>query len=205
MYSKIISSPSLLEFTFRLNSSVSQNVTINLPFSLLNLTLTAPYVHQPTQYFPCRPFYADAFYLGRAFLQGAFLGVNWMDSSNHNGVWWLAQAPGPNTPSVPTQVYIQDSDRNIVSSSASWLDTWKDTWTPIGSTGGPSSATSTSSPSPGSSGTSLSTGAIAGIGTGAAIAALALIALGIFFVRKRKWEEISPGTTQKKRWRVLLA
>jgi hypothetical protein len=77
--------PPYIEFTFRLNSSVSQNVITNLPFSL-NLTLTAPYVDQPNQYFPCRPFYADAFYLGRAFLQGAFLGVNWMDSSNHNGV-----------------------------------------------------------------------------------------------------------------------
>jgi len=206
LYSKIVSSPSLLEFTFRLNSSTSQNMTINLPFSLLNLTLTAPYVDQPTPYFPCRPFYADTYYLGRAFLQGAFLGVNWMDSTNHNGVWWLAQAPGPNTPSVPAQVYIQDSDRNIAPSSGTWLDSWKDSWTPIGSTagntsgtstGGTSGVTSTSSPLSSPPGTGLSTGAKAGIAAGIAVAAISIIAVIVFIIYKRTHKDPSSGMARK--------
>ena len=205
MYSKIISSPSLLEFTFRLNSSISQNLTINLPFSLLNLTLTTPLVNQPTQYFPCRPFYGDAFYLGRAFCQGAFVGVNWMESTNGNGVWWLAQAPGPNTPSVPTEVYIQELDRNIASSSGDWLDSWKDAWTPIGSTAGNTNGTSgrggtngTSSPAPGASGAGLSVGARAGIGTGIAIVVLAVILLAFFLIRRWMRKDAPPRPTRKR-------
>ena len=31
-------------------------MTIDVPFSLLNLTLTAPLVETPTRYFPCNPF-----------------------------------------------------------------------------------------------------------------------------------------------------
>jgi hypothetical protein len=55
-YQQIIASPAFLSFTFRLNSSITQNLTINVPFRLLNLTLTTPLVSNPTQYFPCNPF-----------------------------------------------------------------------------------------------------------------------------------------------------
>jgi hypothetical protein len=96
-YMRIVTSPSYLSFTFRMNRSDSQNMTINVPFKLLNLTLEEPLAHTPIQYFPCRPMTNGASYtLGRAFLQAAFVGVNWQ--SDLNGLWFLAQAPGPNTP-----------------------------------------------------------------------------------------------------------
>jgi hypothetical protein len=87
-YQQIIASPAFLSFTFRLNSSITQNLTINVPFRLLNLTLTTPLVSNPTQYFPCNPFdYGKSygFYtLKKAFLQAAFLGVNWQLDGNGN-------------------------------------------------------------------------------------------------------------------------
>src|SRR3954463_12109241 len=43
-YKTIITSPSYLSFTFRLNASISETTTIKVPFSLLNLTLTSPLV-----------------------------------------------------------------------------------------------------------------------------------------------------------------
>jgi hypothetical protein len=215
MYSEIISSPSILEFTFRLNSSNNANetMTINVPFALLNLTLTAPLVDQPTQYFPCRPSTKGKYYLGRAFCQAAFIGVNWMESTSHNGIWWLAQAPGPNTPSVPAETYIQQFDRYITASSNSWLDSWKTAWTPIGSTAGnssgtagttgsnsnPTSLTGGSSSTP-SSGSSLSTGAIAGLAIGTSIAAIAIIVLTIFLVRRRRVNASQSPTLSPGKW-----
>jgi hypothetical protein len=80
----IISSPAFLSFTFRLNMSTSQNITINVPFGLLNLTLTTPIVANPTQYFPLRPGQgpSGSYELGRAFMQAAFVGVNWITNGN---------------------------------------------------------------------------------------------------------------------------
>jgi hypothetical protein len=197
MYSKIISSPSSLEFTFRLNGSISQNLTINIPFSILNLTLTAPLVDQPTPYFPCQASKTPAYYLGRAFCQGAFIGVNWMESTSHNGVWWLAQAPGPNTPSVPTEVYIQEFDRSINCSTNNWLDSWKDSWTPIGSIAGNASGTSnTTTPAASSSGAGLSVAAIAVIGTSVTVPVLAVV-LVAFLIRRRQRRDPPPHQVRK--------
>ena len=92
-YRTIISSPAFLAFTFKQTGNPS-NITINVPFFLLNLTLTPPLVEVATPYFPCRPFESDSedgdYHLGRAFLQAAFIGMNW-----NNRFWWMAQAPGP--------------------------------------------------------------------------------------------------------------
>lgn len=56
-YSRVVSSPAYLGFTFPVNSdaSNSRNLTIKVPFSLLNLTLDKPIVDTPRQYFPCLP------------------------------------------------------------------------------------------------------------------------------------------------------
>lgn len=89
-YGRIINSPSYLAFVFA--DRTATNITIKIPFHLLNLTLEAPLVATPTQYFPCRPFKSPYGYwmLGRAFLQAAFFGVDF-----ERNLTYLAQAPGP--------------------------------------------------------------------------------------------------------------
>ncbi|TVY39363.1 hypothetical protein LOCC1_G004300 [Lachnellula occidentalis] len=190
-YTTIVTSPSFLGFTFRLNASISQNMTINVPFSLLNLTLTPPAVTQPTAYLPCSPLSDNGQpNLGRAFAQAAFVGVNWQ--TDGQGTWFMAQAPGPNTPSAPEGVAtsLQAFDRFIVPSSNDWVDTWKLTWKPIGAdTVHVNSSTPgvTVSPSPKSTSapsSPISPGAIAGIAIGA-ICGVVLIGTGVWYIIRR--------------------
>lgn len=106
---------------------------------------------------------------------------------------------------VPTEVYIQELDRNIASSSGDWLDSWKDAWTPIGSTAGNTNGTSgpggtngTSSPAPGTSWAGLSVGARASIGTGIAIVVLAVVLLAFFLIRRWMRKDAPPRPTRKR-------
>ena len=147
-YTKIVTSPTYLSLTFRDNTD---NLTIKVPFQLLNLTLDAPLVMTPTPYFPCQPpNNATHYSLGRAFLQAAFIGVNW---ERGNGNWFLAQAPGPNIALTPVQKPITTS--TIEGSAANWADTWSTVWTALpisnssssSSSAAPSSKSSLSSPS----------------------------------------------------------
>ena len=197
-YARITTSPSYLSFTFRLTRSTAStdgNITINVPFQLLDLTLDAPLISTPTSYFPCQPPLSGQQYsLGRAFLQAAFIGVNW--GNQNNGEWYLAQAPGPNIPTLPSGV----SFESTVSSPPSndWADTWKGYWTPLPTSSASTSTASRSvsssistiisSPSPGSlSGRGgLSDGDKAGIGVGIAVAALIAIGAAIFLIGKRR-------------------
>lgn len=91
-YEKIVKSPAYLAFVFQ--NAGNGNLTIKVPFQLLNLTLEAPIVTPTQRYFPCRPFYANdhsgSYFLGKAFLQAAFIGINWQVEK-----FFLAQAPGP--------------------------------------------------------------------------------------------------------------
>jgi hypothetical protein len=182
-YKVIVSSPAFLSFTFRANGSISQNMTINVPFSLLNLTLSAPIVNTPTQYLPLRPSLgpSGSYELGRAFLQAAFVGVNWQTATGvGSGVWFLAQAPGPNTPSDNPSTSINPTDNSIIGSTSSWKDSWKGVWTVLNST----------NPSPGGSNQAkktggLSHGAIAGIAVGA-IAGLSLCGLAAWCLHRRR-------------------
>ncbi|KAL8719655.1 MAG: hypothetical protein Q9181_008037, partial [Wetmoreana brouardii] len=162
-YEKIITSPSYLSLTFRTSGLEQANLTIKVPFSLLNLTLQAPIIVSPTQFFPCRPPLAGGVYtLGRAFLQAAFMGVHY---DGHSGSWFFAQAPGPNIPKEPQEEAFTTSIDS--SKSGTWSDTWAGHWTPIKETtlktnttsGG--AAASTSAPKDG-----LSIVAKAGIGVG---------------------------------------
>lgn len=128
-------------------------MTINVPFALLNLTLTAPITNTPTANLPLRPGLGPSggYELGRSFLQAAFIGVNWHTASGDgDGVWFLAQAPGPNTPSKNPLTAIQPKDSAIVGSSARWLDTWKGSWTVLESGGAAPGGTSSGGISPGS-------------------------------------------------------
>lgn len=132
-YHIIVTSPLFLQFTFRLNSSIVLNMTVDVPFPLLNLNLTSPLVTSSTPYFPCTPYSSGRPYgqysLGRAFLQAAFIGVNW--DSGDDGVWFLAQAPGPNTPSISNAMAIHPTDTYLTPSTNKWVDTWKGYWTPM--------------------------------------------------------------------------
>ena len=180
-YVKIVKSPTYLSLTFR---AASDNLTINVPFQLLNLTLDAPLATQPTPYFPCQPPNNSTEYsLGRAFLQAAFIGVNW---DQGNGKWFLAQAPGPNTAQTPVQQPITTS--TIEGSTADWAETWKTVWTPLPDSEGPLPAGSQKNNATANSKSSesgLSGGGIAGIVIAVVGAILLFFVVG-YFVRRRK-------------------
>jgi hypothetical protein len=193
-YEQIVTSPSTLGFTFRL-SDTTDNFTINVPFSLLNLTMEAPLMSSPTPYFPCQPTTNTHFQLGRTFLQAAFVGMNY-DGFGGKAAWWLAQAPGPNIPTQSTVLAILDKDTTISNSSNNWADTWTGYWKPLTKTDVTPTTSSTPSPASVTPGTSssappnavkvssssgLSTGAKAGIGIAAAAAVIAAL-IGAFFL-----------------------
>ena len=125
-YERIVKSPAYLAFVFQ--NTGSRNLTIKVPFQLLNLTLEAPIVTSTQQYFPCRPFRAldnsGYYFLGKAFLQAAFIGMNWQVEK-----FFLAQAPGPgvgvsNIKSIGPNEIIISADP-IESFAVTWARNWK--------------------------------------------------------------------------------
>ena len=183
-YTQIVNSASYLSFTFSMSSSTPTNVSINVPWKLLNLTLESPILSAPTPYFPCNPYGGPIqglyqYTLGRAFLQAAYFGVNWRPFSS-NGYWFLAQAPGPGGQMVSATQYLQNDDPTIQSSGLAWVSTWRGYWTPL-----PISPQSPAATSPSAS-SGMSSGAKAGAGTGAAIGGLVILAGAIFAWRKRR-------------------
>jgi hypothetical protein len=195
-YTKIVTSPSYLAFTFVKDNTNTQNITIKVPFALLNLTLEAPLVKKPTQYFPC--FATEGTYaLGRAFFQAAFIGVNYGAGIVGIGNWFLAQAPGPGYSQTST-IPIEESAAELVGSGDSWEATWASHWSPLtklnSTSAGSSStkATETSTPSTSSASGGLSTGATAGIGAGCGAAGLVVIALVAWLlIRRRRQKKIA--------------
>ncbi|KAK1835732.1 aspartic peptidase domain-containing protein [Podospora conica] len=168
-YAPLLSSAAYLAFTFA--DTQAANLTIKVPFQLLNLTLDAPIVDVPTPYFPCHDVSGnDTGYLelGRAFLQAAFLGFN-LDQS----VTFLAQAPGP-TMNQSVIRPLTPADRTLSSNPlASFADSWTTHWLPSG--GAPT----------GSSGAGLSPGATAGVVIGA-LAGVGLLAAAAWFLWRRR-------------------
>ncbi|KAI1467734.1 acid protease [Daldinia caldariorum] len=185
-YTQIVNSASVLEFVFSGNSN-TKNVSISVPFRHLNLTLTAPLIDKPVQYFPCYTGPSHTYTLGRAFLQDAFVGANWGTKQ-----WWLAQAPGPNIPG-PSVVELAN-DGSIKASSNDWKESWSGSWKALSpsdvessATVSVPSATNTAAEEIAVSREGLSTGAQAAIGVCVGVAGLALIgALAFFFLRRRK-------------------
>lgn len=104
-------------------------------------------------------------------MQAAFVGVDWDQGL---GRWYLAQAPGPNTASVPSQT---TSKRALTSSPNKWADTWDGIWTAL-PVAFPN--VSISSPVPGLNPSAparkhdheISAGAFAGIGVGCGVVAV---------------------------------
>ena len=190
-YTKIITSPSYLSFIFHLSGGTN-TIPINVPFQLLNLTLDAPLSSNKIQYFPCQPPQdptSQRYGLGRAFLQAAFIGVNWGDNQKQ---WFLAQAPGPDTSSTPNYKPMVDGTPPS-GAGGSWAATWKNSWTPLvatsnGTISDPQQGSRTSS----SSGRGISSGAIVGIVIGAVVAFI-ILAVGFFVWRRKKRSRNSHG------------
>ncbi len=181
-YKRIITSPTYLNFTFYLSGG-TDTFAINVPFQLLNLTLDTPLSSRPLQYFPCQPPQDpnnQQYGLGRAFLQAAFIGVNWGDGQKQ---WFLAQAPGPHIPSVTDYRPIENSEPPA-GSGGSWVGSWNSSWTPLATPNSNGPSVSTQAPAPNKSG--VSGGAIAGIAVGAAVVVLIAIALGVFVWRRKR-------------------
>lgn len=195
LYELIVSSASALVFIFRKDGSNAENITISIPFLLLNLTLTEPIISPNTQYFPCNAREDDdAYHLGRAFLQVAFIGANL-----NSKVWWLAQAPGPDSTTTSVIKTIKDADTTITPSESDWTVSWSRSWNALSYDASSSATASTilASSSSSSSGTSsamttattssLSTGAKAGIGAGVGISALAaILGSALYFMRRHR-------------------
>ena len=176
-YMNVVTSPTYLSFIFRLGGDASQNITIKVPFRLLNLTLDAPLVSKPTPYFPCTtPQNSSAYSLGRAFLQAAFIGVNWDQGV---GQWFLAQAPGPNTPMNAIQKSI--SGTNITGSDANWTETWRSAWTSL-----PDSSHPKTSKTPGKHKARLSSGSVAAVVIGSICGLVFLLLAARVWVRRKR-------------------
>ena len=161
----LVNSLSHISFTFTNASNVS--TAIDIPFALLNLTLEPPLTSHPIPYFPCRPYEPppgqNQYFLGRAFLQGAFLGQNWA-----TGKHWLAQAPGPNRETYNSSkrgLLIQPGDETIapLPNAPRWQDTWKGTLTQNGKPAA-----------------TLSKAAKVGIAVGATVGGILLISVVVF-------------------------
>ena len=89
-FPRIVDSPAFMAIVLADNEA--KNITIKIPFQLLNLTLSPPIVGISIQYSPCMPSAAYSPYmLSRAFLQAAFLRFEY----EHN-LSFIAQASGPN-------------------------------------------------------------------------------------------------------------
>lgn len=203
-YHRIVSSATSLSFTFRRDTLNTANITIHVPFPLLNLTLSAPLVTSPTPYFPCNAESRGQYSLGRAFLQAAFFGANWQATSQ-SAVWWLAQAAGPGVITQSNIRSIEVGDAQIKASANDWKESWDGFWTPltakavetpikpsnVPTTSGSNQALPTATDSkalpqdkpavPG-----LSIGAKTGIAVGSAFVSAVIIGFAIFFFLRRR-------------------
>lgn len=199
-YQKIISSPTYLAFTFPWTGDASgaTNLTIKVPFLLLNLTLDAPLVDTPTPYFPCIPIDptgGDVYRLGRAFLQAAFTGHNFIETHS-----WLAQAPGPGPSRNGLGVERKDlaAHATALETSAAdddgtaWAKSWEGYWEPLAEDG-TQTATPTALASARADAGDAGQSAPGGLGTGAkigiavgAVAAVVLAAGVLVWWRRRR-------------------
>ena len=187
-YKTIISSPAYLAFTFQ--ETDSSNLTIKVPFSLLNLTLVSPIVATPKQYFPCQPWQSPSttWHLGRAFMQAAYLSINWEENK-----FFVAQAVGPDMGPSSIQS-IQPTDTTITGGDISeFQSSWQSSWTEIATNSSVSGNTTGPSPKGNDSDKGLSTAAKAGIGVGIVLAVLVVAGLTALLLiqkkRKRRRQE----------------
>ncbi|KAK4442712.1 hypothetical protein QBC34DRAFT_418225 [Podospora aff. communis PSN243] len=179
-YRTIVSSPAYMAFVF--SDQTATNITIKVPFALLNLTLTPPLTTSPTPYFPCKPSPFTGYYvwlLGRAFLQAAFFGYN----LEHN-VSYLAQAPGPHAGQSVAQA-LQPTDRSPKTNDIREFETsWAPTWTVIPEI----------PPNSGTKGGFPNTAELAGLVSGGVLFVAIAVAALWWFCRKNKRPEEEKAT-----------
>ncbi|KAK1676830.1 aspartic peptidase domain-containing protein [Colletotrichum godetiae] len=201
---RFINSPAYMGFTF--SDEKAKNLTIKIPFKLLNLTLDdTPARHDSVNwgidfYWPCKSwdkpsatdpsvstYPGSRWPLGRAFLQGAFTGFNY-DRKR----FYMAQAPGPG---MGQRIVVDDDSETIRSKPEdTFAETWQAYWTkiepltPNDTTGVISTSTS-----------GIAKSAIVGIAIGASCGLCALLALLWFFCRRaRRDRDQSDGKQGKK-------
>lgn len=189
VYERIVQSSAYLAFVFQ--NAGAGSLTIKVPFPLLNLTLKAPIVTTSRPYFPCRPFHASDnsgnYVLGKAFLQAAFIGMNWEQNK-----FFMAQAPGPGVGASNVQS-IGPNDTSINSDPIeNFATTWANGWTVITSTTNPAGQTSREG-----SNSDLSNGAKAGIGVGVAIGAICVLVALVFCCIRRRKSRVVPRQDSK--------
>ncbi|KAJ0159809.1 hypothetical protein CTA2_9074 [Colletotrichum tanaceti] len=111
---------------FVLADQSATNLTVKVPFALLNLTLEPPLAERPVSYFPCKsmPSRRGFWQLGRAFLQAALLAVDYEDE-----VAYMAQAPGPHL--EQSVVGKMDGSAIATNPAESFARTWRDHWQPV--------------------------------------------------------------------------
>lgn len=171
LYHTIISSPAYMGFV--LATPEAKNLTIKVPFGMLNLTLESPIVDKPTPYFPCHTVNSlDAsgaqWALGRAFLQAAFVHMDYDRS-----LMSIAQAPGPKLEQALVHDYIP-GDAIKSNPISSFRKTWQAHWTELSEDGTPNKKHK-----------GLSSGAMAGIVVGVVVA-VAIVAMLIWFLCRRR-------------------
>ncbi|KAI6351001.1 hypothetical protein MCOR25_010217 [Pyricularia grisea] len=124
-YERIVNSSAWMRFS--LESRTGKIIHIKVPFRLLNLQLEPPLVESTTPYFPCRPIPSvDAFYFGRAFLQAAYIIVNY-----DNNVTIISQAPGPNSGSRQLVSLKPDQTDIEKNNYFDFADSWKAHWNEV--------------------------------------------------------------------------
>ena len=99
---------------------------IKVPFALLNLILDKSIITRSKTYFPYKSIKNSngEYYLGRAFLQTAFTGINWEIYK-----FFMAQAPGPDIGDIRIKS-IQRSDISIISNPLdNFAENWARKWT----------------------------------------------------------------------------
>lgn len=211
-YNRIVNSATYLGFVFPTTSGQAGNLTIKVPFKLLNLTLEAAAsgLGSDVPYFPISECaydsldacertghqadigavhngyasasnYDDYAFLGRAFLQAAFVGTTWQ----HN-ISWLAQAPGPGSTRTglgSDPVDLEESATTLQAQTGDSLfrDSWKGYWTPLPV----DSSAKQSNETEQHSNHGLSGGQIAGAVVGPVVFFLAVAAIAGFLLLRR--------------------
>ena len=135
-YNRIIHSAAYLQFTFEVEFG---NLTIKVPFQLLNLTLEPPIIQELRQYFPCQPLTSvgmtgHSSILGRAFLQSAYVSINWeanfslVQGPVDRAVFFLAQAPGPGVNGTDVQPITSELRKLVSRPMDDFAKSWAQTW-----------------------------------------------------------------------------